>query len=158
VTKEAKILLATGGAAFVVFCVFLVMVAKVRKRDRTDECAVNLRHIHMAMAMPDHPRWDEMPSGRAFWMRYQDWPAHGTFKLHMSDVVCPVKGGKPGEEIDYRGPSKSYRTLEPTDALASDRSGNHGAGPLNVLLKNGSLFPVEESTDGWRKAQSTTSD
>jgi hypothetical protein len=134
------------------------MVARMRRADRTDECAVNLRHISMALGEKSDPHWDDLPTGRAFWAAYPRWPRHDTFLLDPSHLLCPARGSKTIGEIDYRGPSQSLRKLEPGDAIATDRPGNHGTGSINVLLRDGSLFPVTETADGWRRAQTTTSD
>lgn len=157
-TREGRILTATAIAGCVAICVFLVMVAAVRKRDRVDECGVNLRHLSMALASPQDERWDTQPAGRRFWAEYPRWPVRGTYPLTPTVLVCPTRGGKAGQDIDYRGPAKSLRLLGPEDAVACDQQGNHGTGRHNVLLKDGRILQFELRDAGWARAMATTGD
>jgi hypothetical protein len=149
---------AAGGLAVLALgSVLVVSFVSMRERSRDEECRGRLLLVHLAVRagdLLDAPAWDAAATGRAFLALRDRWPTRQRRDL---DLTCPVKGGR--EDLDYRGPAVSIRSLAATDPLAADRVGNHGPGKGgNVLLKNGSVFAGTETDPAWRRASETTSD
>jgi hypothetical protein len=157
-----RVYVITGGIGLAVIAVLLVLFAGMKRQESLQSCALNLRRLSMAVqtgSNPQDPRWDAVPAGRAFWAHLPSWPDKPPYPVSPSVLICPVYGkSRAGQDIDYRGPAKSYREMSPKDAVACDRSGNHGDRPVHVLLKDGSLFPVSAQSAEWSQALATTSD
>lgn len=144
-------------AALALTAVGIVAFAGMRRTSNAQLCAANLRVIYMAVRggeLLDSPRWDAVPTGRAFLYHVDKWPA-----VHKRPFTpcCPVKGTN--AEIDYRGPARPPRELSKDDAFLADRPGNHGpeAGG-NVVLKDGRLIEAGLGDAAWTRAAATTAD
>lgn len=157
---DRKTIFVAVAAAAVALPLAVVSYAGMRKQDRREGCVQNLVRIGMVVASGS-PRaleaWDALPPGRNFFAAAANWPVQPTFPTGPALFSCPVRG-MPGT-VDYRGPSRSVRLLDPRAALAADRLGNHGPGEGgNVLRRSGEVVPCDETDDEWVRAAETTAD
>jgi len=155
--------LLVGGVAAVVLLAF-VLVTRVRldRLARREECLWNLSRIGMTLQATLPQRlsgWDAVGTGRQFFLDAPKWPGPPPVPIGPELFACPVvgKSGKP--RVDYRGPAKPLRQLEPGDPVAADRAGNHGAGEGgSVVLLDGSWIAAGELEAAWIRAAQTTTD
>jgi hypothetical protein len=155
--------LLVGGVAGVVLLA-LVVAAWVRldRVRRREECLWNLSRIGMTLQSTLPHRlsgWDGVGTGRQFFLDAPNWPGPPPVPIGPELFVCPVLG-KPGKpRVDYRGPAKMLKQLEPGDPVVADRPGNHGSGEGgNVVLRNGSWIVAGELDAAWVRAGQTTTD
>lgn len=151
-----------AGVAVVVLSAVAVGYARMRRLDRIEACALNLRTLHLVLNSGRDrldPRWNEIPTGRAFWAGLPRWPVEPTRPVGPHLLVCPAFGrSEIGKAIDYRGPARPWLEMGPQEAIACDRPGNHGDAPANVLFKDGSLLPVPTDSEHWARALQSTAD
>lgn len=153
-----RLWLAVGAVAAVALtAVGIVAFAGMRRTSNAQLCAANLRVIYMSIRggeLLDSPRWDAVPTGRAFLYHVDKWPA---VQKRPFDPCCPVKATN--AEIDYRGPAQAPRRMSNGDPFLADRPGNHGteAGG-NVVLKDGRVIEAGLGDAVWTRAAVTTAD
>ena len=157
-SSTARVGAIVGGVAVLGVLVALgVSFASMRKASNAQMCAANLRILYMAVRagdLLDSPRWDAVPTGRAFIASADRWP---TVQRREFDPCCPVKGTR--DDIDYRGPAVPPRQLKADDAFLADRPGNHGPDRGgNVAFKDGRIVEARDGDDAWARAARTTSD
>jgi hypothetical protein len=72
---------------------------------------------------------------------------------------CPLREGeaRPGD-CHYRGPRTPFAQLGSQDPIVADLEGNHGEGePVNVVLKDGSVFEAAPGDTLWKKCREVLS-
>lgn len=146
-------------ALLAVLSVLLVSFVSMRERSSYEICKIRLKQIDIAVkggALPSDAAWEKAGRGRAFLVDRHLWP---TAQDRPLDLRCPVLGTSGPQGVDYRGPALAINRLGNQDPLCADRTGNHGPGRGgNVLMKNGSIYALEESHPLWARAAETTSD
>ncbi len=150
------------GIALIFCAMAVIFFVALKKRDRLEVCRMNLHYLWMetGTASPaDEQRWDDVPTGGAFWTGYLKWPSRTVRPIRQSHLLCPVLAPvKYRTGTDYRGPAKSYRLLDAGDPVGADAPGNHGAAEGGtVVLKSGALFVVKPADPLWARAAETTS-
>ena len=144
----------------------IIIVARVRldRLARREECLWNLSRIGMTLqaTLPHRlAAWEAVGTGRQFFLDAPNWPGPPPVPIEPRLFACPVVGRPaPGAaRVDYRGPARSLKQLEPGDPVAADRPGNHGAGEGgNVVLRDGTWIAVGELEAAWVRAAQTTTD
>ncbi len=150
-----------GGALVAIFLLgaLVVSFASMRKKADFELCSGNLRVLYMAVRsgdLPDAPGWDRAATGRAFFAFPDRWPGRQK-RDFAGHLLCPVKGTR--DDVDYRGPAASLRTMKDDDPIIADRPGNHGPGlGGNVVLLTGQIYACPETHPLWLRAARTTSD
>lgn len=145
--------LATVAAAGILAAILLPPWHTGIQEGRAAACASNLRQLYqlgVVYASAHDGHWPTA-KGSAFWLAFTKTapPLIGQDELEV--LLCPVKGEPEPGHCDYLGPALPFPELQPGDALAADKPGNHGDGRAgNILLKNGSVREFEYSEPIWK--------
>jgi len=155
--------LLVGALAAVVLVAFLIVTrVRLNRLARREECLWNLSRIGMTLQATLPQRlsgWDAVGTGRQFFLDAPTWPGPTPVPIGPEIFACPVLGKPEKLRIDYRGPARTLRQLEPGDPVAADRAGNHGAGEGgSVVLRDGSWMAAGEENPAWVRAAQTTTD
>jgi len=142
-------LIVTGAA------IYFVTFSRAATLEQKTLCASNLRQLHqlgylITYKMPEK-RWLSETGGQ-YWQRVAELQAQG-----KSFLACPMVGGVGAGQTSYRGPAKDMNDLVDEDIIGADVPGNHGSGQGGtVIYKNGIIRDVGESSDEWKKAETST--
>jgi type II secretory pathway pseudopilin PulG len=119
-------------------------------------CQSNLQQLYKLGTVYATMHKGEWPKahGSDFWIAFSKTTPPLIEPEAREVLTCPLRDDASPGDCHYRGPRIPFSQLDSQDPIVADLEGNHGEGePINVVLKDGSVFDEAPGDTLWKKCR-----